>query len=186
MAVIDSIGIIIKHNRELCGFSLRTLASRTGLSSSYISQIENGKVSPSLSSLVKVADALGTTIQGLFEEVSLKDENPVIRKENRRLESTIDKGVKISFATNSVLSRTMEVAVVELQKGAETGNNAAVYKRFGNQIMFVHKGKVEARLGENVLVLNEGDSLNMVSDALHSARNIHTGISEIIFFVVPR
>ena len=183
--MIEAIGLIIKHNRELCGYSLRELAEITGLSSSYISQMENGKVSPSLSSLVKVADALGTTIQGLFEEVSLKDESPVIRKDNRRLSRSIDKNVKISFATNSTLSKIMQVAIVELQIGAQTGDNASSYKRFGSQVMFVNKGKVEATLGDETYILNKGDSLNMISDAPHSARNIHSSVSEIIFFVVP-
>ncbi len=181
----EAIGLIIKHNREACGYSLRELADRTGLSSSYISQIENGKVSPSLSSLVKIADSLGTTIQGLFEEVSSRDESPVIRKENRRMASSLNEGISISFATNSVLSKIMEVAVVELQVGAQTGDDASSYKRFGSQVMFVSRGKVEARLGDEVFILNKGDSLNMKTDEPHSARNIHTNVSEVIFFVVP-
>jgi len=147
--------------------------------------MENGKVSPSLSSLVKVADALGTTIQGLFEEVSLKDESPVIRKDNRRLSRSIDKDVKISFATNSTLSKIMQVAIVKLQVGAQTGDNASAYKRFGSQVMFVNKGKVEAILGDETYILNKGDSLNMISGAPHSVRNIHSNVSEIIFFIVP-
>jgi transcriptional regulator with XRE-family HTH domain len=179
------IGSVIKHNREQCGFSLKVLAEKTNLSPSYISQIENGKVSPSLSTLVKIADILGTTIQGLFEEVFHQDENPVIRKGDRRLASSLDEGIKISFATNSVLSKIMEVAVVKLQVGAQTGDNASSYKRFGSQVMYVTKGKVEARLKDNTYILEKGDSLNMNSDDPHSVRNIHTNVSEVIFFVVP-
>ncbi len=179
------IGAVIRHNRELCGFSLRSLAEMTELSPSYISQIENGKVSPSLATLVKIANALGTTIQMLFEEVSQKDENPVIRKDNRRLASSLNNDVAISFATNSVLSKRMEVAVVELQPGSSTGEETSSYKRFGSQVMFVNKGKVEARLGDETFILSKGDSLNMASQAPHSVRNIHEKTSEIIFFIVP-
>ena len=179
------IGAVIKHNRELCGFSLKVLAKRTELSASYISQIENGKVSPSLSSLVRIADVLGTTIQGLFEEVSNQNESPVIRKDDRRLASSLDEGIHISFATNSVLSKIMEVAVVKLEVNAQTGDNAASYKRFGSQVMYVTKGKVEARLKDNTYILNKGDSLNMNSDDPHAVRNIHSRESEVIFFVVP-
>ena len=179
------IGLVIKHNRELCGYSLKNLAEMTQLSSSYISQIENGKVSPSLSSLVKIANSLNTTIQGLFEEVSQEDVSPVIRKDSRRLASSLSKNVKISFATNSALSKIMEVAIVELEVGAHTGDDSSSYKRFGSQVMFVNKGKVEARLGDETYILNKGDSLNMISDTPHSAKNIHDSVSEVIFFVVP-
>lgn len=181
----ELIGSVIKQNRERCGFSLKVLAEKTGLSASYISQVENAKVSPSLSSLVKIADILGTTIQGLFEKVSHQNESPVIRKNDRRLASSLDEGIKISFATNSLLSKIMEVAVVKLQVGAQTGDNAASYKRFGSQVMYVTKGKVEARLKDNTFILNKGDSLNMNSDDPHAVRNIHTNVSEVIFFVVP-
>ena len=179
------IGTVLRHNRDQCGYSLKALADLTGLSSSYLSQIEHGKVSPSLSSLVKIAHVLGTTIQGLFEQVSHQDESPVIRKNDRRLASSLDEGINISFATNSVLSKTMEVAVVKLQVGAQTGDNAASYKRFGSQVMYVTKGKVEARLKNDTFILNKGDSLNMNSDDPHAVRNIHTNESEVIFFVVP-
>lgn len=179
------IGTVLKHNREQCGYNLKNLADKTGLSSSYISQIEHGKVSPSLSSLVKIADVLGTTIQGLFEEVSSQNERPVIRKDDRRLASSLDEGIHISFATNSVLSKIMEVAVVKLEVGAQTGDNAASYKRFGSQVMYVTKGKVEARLKSETFILEKGDSLNMNSDDPHSVKNIHTNESEVIFFVVP-
>lgn len=185
MPMKELIGSVIKHNREHCGFSLKVLAKKTDLSTSYISQIENGKVSPSLSTLVKIAHVLGTTIQGLFEEVSNQDASPVIRKGDRRLASSLNEGITISFATNSVLSKIMEVAIVKLEIGAQTGDNAASYKRFGSQVMYVTKGKVEAKLLENTYVLRKGDSLNMNSDDPHSVRNIHTSDSEVMFFVVP-
>ncbi len=181
----EIIGNVIKHNRELCGLSLKALAERTELSASYISQVEHGKVSPSLSSLVKIASSLGTTIQGLFEEVSHQNETPVIRKDDRRLASSLDEGISISFATNSILSKTMEVAVIKLAVGAQTGDNAASYKRFGSQVMYVTRGKVEAQLKDSTYVLTKGDSLNLNSDDPHSVRNIHTNTSEVIFFVVP-
>lgn len=183
--MLKQIGLIIKHNRELGGLSLRALSDCTGLSSSYISQVENGKVSPSLSSLVKIADALGTTIQGLFEQVSQKEENPVVRREDRREGTSVDQGVSISFATNSVLSRIMAVTVVELQVGAQTGDNATAYKRFGSMVIYVTKGKIEATLGEEKFILKKGDSLNVISNMPHSARNIHNNVSEVIFFLVP-
>ena len=181
----EVIGSVIKHNREACGYSLKVLADRTELSSSYISQLEHGKVSPSLSSLVKIASVLGTTIQGLFEEVAHHNESPVIRKDDRRLASSLDEGISISFATNSVLSKIVEVAVVTLDVGAQTGDNAASYKRFGSQVMYVTKGKVEARLKDSTYILKKGDSLNLNSDDPHSVRNLYSNTSEVIFFVVP-
>ena len=118
--MLEEIGIVLKKYRKTCGYNLRELAKKTNLSTSYLSQIENGKVSPSLSSLVKIADALGTTIQGLFEEVSLANENPVIRKNDRKIVSKIDNEVKISFLTNDLLSKIVEVVYAEFQKRTDS------------------------------------------------------------------
>ena len=76
--------------------------------------------------------------------------------------------------------------MIELEVGAQTGDNAASYKRFGSELLFVNKGKVEAVLDGETYVLNSGDSLNLVSGARHSVKNIHTKVSEVIFFVVPQ
>jgi len=46
--------------------SLRSLASRTDFSPSFISQVENGVVSPSIASMEKIAGALGVTLGEFF------------------------------------------------------------------------------------------------------------------------
>jgi transcriptional regulator with XRE-family HTH domain len=61
------IGEILKRLREHYGMSLRTLASRAGFSASFLSQLENGQVSPSIASLDRIAGELGVTLATLFE-----------------------------------------------------------------------------------------------------------------------
>lgn len=52
------IGDILRKLRKQKGFSLRELARLSGLSHSFISDIENGRCNPSIESLHKIADAL--------------------------------------------------------------------------------------------------------------------------------
>ena len=56
------IGEHIRRLRSDRGLSVRAFAAQTGFSPSFISQLENGQVSPSLGSLQKIADALGVTL----------------------------------------------------------------------------------------------------------------------------
>ena len=57
-AALAFLGATIQHHRQQQGLSQRTLAVHTGLSHTYISQIEQGKRNPTILSLRSIADAL--------------------------------------------------------------------------------------------------------------------------------
>jgi transcriptional regulator with XRE-family HTH domain len=60
------VGDHVHRLRVETGMSLRMLAKQTGFSASFISQLENGQVSPSISSMEKIATALGVTLGQFF------------------------------------------------------------------------------------------------------------------------
>src|SRR5512139_170834 len=69
--------------------SLRSFAAQTGFSASFISQLENGLVSPSLGSLQKIADTLAVTLGEFFAAEAKGDEMLIVRRDERRtLDST--------------------------------------------------------------------------------------------------
>ncbi len=63
----------IKYLRKKLGWSQELLAEKTGVSSPYITQIENGKRTPSLDIVEKLANAFGIEYKILFEN-NIKDE----------------------------------------------------------------------------------------------------------------
>jgi transcriptional regulator with XRE-family HTH domain len=65
-------------------FSVRAFAAQTGFSPSFISQLENGQVLPSLGSLHKIAEALGVTLGEFFAAAETEDETLIVRSEKRR------------------------------------------------------------------------------------------------------
>src|SRR5882672_6971492 len=68
MAVeLPSLGDRIRAGRLSRGLSLRALAAEVGVSASMISQIENGKSQPSVSTLYAITSALGMSIQAVFD-----------------------------------------------------------------------------------------------------------------------
>ena len=58
----------IRRIRQAQGMTVAGLAERSGFSKGFISQIENFRQSPSLKSLMKIADALGVSFSELFDE----------------------------------------------------------------------------------------------------------------------
>ena len=62
------IGEKIKNLRTILGLTQEELAERAELTKGFISQLERGLTSPSISSLEDVLEALGTNISDFFKE----------------------------------------------------------------------------------------------------------------------
>ena len=58
----------LRHYRNLAGMSQEALASAASLDRTYVSQLERGRKSPTLTTLAKLAHCLGTTVQHLLRE----------------------------------------------------------------------------------------------------------------------
>ncbi|MEY2817032.1 MAG: hypothetical protein RL275_495, partial [Chloroflexota bacterium] len=82
----------LRELREARGISMRTLASRSGLSANALSMIERGKTSPSVSTLYKLANALGVSITAFFGTESEKRQ-VVFLKHDARTRLPFTRGV---------------------------------------------------------------------------------------------
>ena len=60
-------GRAVKQQREAASLSLRMLAARSGVSSSMISDIERGTKSPTVTTVVRIAQALGVSAAFLID-----------------------------------------------------------------------------------------------------------------------
>lgn len=63
-----NVGYKFKQIRENAGLTLKQVSAMSGLSVSFISQIERGVVDPSWSSLKKISAALNIKLKDLFDE----------------------------------------------------------------------------------------------------------------------
>jgi transcriptional regulator with XRE-family HTH domain len=56
------VGAKVRHTRRLRGLTLKEVADQAGCSESLLSKIENGRATPSLKMLQRLASALGLTV----------------------------------------------------------------------------------------------------------------------------
>src|SRR3954447_17002234 len=61
------VGERLRELRRFRRATLRTVAARSGLSESFLSQVERGRSSASIASLRRIADALGVSMADLFD-----------------------------------------------------------------------------------------------------------------------
>src|ERR671930_49034 len=79
------VGERLRALRRFRRCTLRTIAVRSGLSESFLSQVERGRSSASIASLRRIAEALGVSMADLFEpdgvpgpRVLRRDERPAL------------------------------------------------------------------------------------------------------------
>lgn len=104
------LGARIHERRSAAGLSLRALAARSGLSASFLSQLERSKADPNVSSLRQLANGLGTTIGDLLGD-------PTAQRSTRSRIDLRDLGMTIDvFLCDQPTS--LDARVTELQPNA--------------------------------------------------------------------
>jgi transcriptional regulator with XRE-family HTH domain len=91
---VRNVGAFIREQRTSAQLSLRTLASRAGISNPYLSQIERGLRRPSADILQRVANALRISAESLYVQAGMLEERPAALDEHIRAASELTEGQK--------------------------------------------------------------------------------------------
>ena len=161
--------------------SLRELGERAGVSASLISQVENGRIDPSISSLRRIAEALGVSIFYLLEDGSEPGraapiERAIVRVGQRRRVLLPDSGLEYELLCPDV-DRNMEVWIGHLAPGSATGESRRGHA--GEELMLVVSGRMEVEYGVDTTVLDRGDSIYLDGTVPHRMRAL--GDEPLIF-----
>jgi len=163
------IGEHIRRLRLKRHVSLRAFAVQTGFSPSFISQLENGQVSPSLGSMQKIADALGVTLGEFFAAATIGEESLIVRPaDRRRLDSTWT-DAHLEALGSMARSRRLEPVLAIFGPGGKSGKHthASSHEEFA----FVVKGRVTLTLGDEESELVPGDAVTLPAQAPHQWEN---------------
>lgn len=166
-AVSVDVGARLRQLRDVEKLSLRGLASRSGLSANALSMIERGRASPSVSTLYKLADALGVSITKFFgEQPALQDILLVRRDERTRV--PFARGVWEGLGGEKFSGR-VEPFVLTLEAGGSSGQRTIVHT--GHEFVYCLRGQLEYMVKGERFDLAAGDSLLFAAHLQHRWRN---------------
>ncbi|GAB4366998.1 MAG: XRE family transcriptional regulator [Deltaproteobacteria bacterium] len=181
------VGDHIREFREKSGVSLQQLAEKTGFSSALLSQIENRMTSPPLGTLVKIANALGTTVS-TFIGGKEEREFSIVRKQERTTVSRVGlkEGGRSAYTYEALgagkAGRKMEPFLVRLKPLLD--RNVAKNTHEGEEFLYVLSGKVEVFLDRYSDVLSEGDCIyynSTIPHHVHSTEEKEALILAVIY-----
>ncbi|WP_026836238.1 cupin domain-containing protein [Limisalsivibrio acetivorans] len=158
-------GTKLREIRKKLGMTLEDISQKTGFTKSFISQIENGKNSPSIASLKKICYALGTTISELFED----ERNIVNIFKYEDYNVLKNKSITMTFPASKLVNRKLEPIIIELDPYSETGSES--YQHIGEEFGYVLEGEMSVVIGNEEHNLKQGESIYFSSNLPHRIRN---------------
>ena len=176
----DDLGLRVATFRQLHGMSLRALAAAAGVSSSFLSQLENGHTNASIASLRKIATALGVTPAQLLDARGGSTRG-VLRADDRPT-------IRLDGAEKHVVSlpplRNLEVYTGIFAPDGTTGKSPFAHGN-GQEIFIVTSGAVVLQLGEEEYRMKKNDSIEFLSSVPHGVYNDSDEPAEVIWICSP-
>jgi transcriptional regulator with XRE-family HTH domain len=163
-----SLGARLRERRKLLGLTLTEVADAAGLTAGFISQIERGITTPSLSSLVAVSRVLKHHVSDFLAQPKVTA--PLTRQSERPHyaiggNSLLYERLSASFPGNVLRS----VIIHE-----PPGYRSEPITHEGEELFFVLDGSVTVEIEGEKTILGAGDSIHFPSTRIHSTWN-HSG-----------
>jgi transcriptional regulator with XRE-family HTH domain len=190
----QSIGTRLAELRKEHRYSIRKLAERAGVSASLISDVERGKVEPSISTLKRVSDALGTTLTYFFSEPAARNgrvvragERVVLRgdevanEEHRSAMQT--SGIRFELASPES-AETIEAIYGRYEPGASLGDEPVTHE--GEEWGMVLRGRLKIWVGDEIYFLDPGDAIGFPSTTPHRLENVADEPLEYLWINTPK
>jgi len=173
----SSLGEFLRQERERRGITIEQVASATGLTKGFISQLERDTTTPSLSSLARICDALGVRMGDVFDE-SGSDLVRVIRRDERRA---------VEWDPNHFLlspPSEQRLQAIESHIPPQSGAGDEQYSFPGDiEFVYVLSGALELRVGEDAYTLSPGDALTYPLREPHTWRNPSAEEAAVVLWV---
>ena len=174
------LGRKIRDLRLRRGLTVQRLAAASGLSKGFISQVENGRTSPSLATLRDLALALQTSVAYLVVE---EEQAPHVVRAQERPRVHVGGNTSKVEVLSAQPKRNLEMMLAELPPGMSAGDKR--HYHHGEECMLCLEGRVSVVYGDHRLVLETGDSCHYDGRLPHAVENCGPGIARVLIAITP-
>ena len=172
---IASLGKRVRQRREEMKLSLAELAKMTGLTPSFLSQVETGKTGLSINSLRLLSDVLAVPI---FHFLLEEDDaiGGVVRQDQRKTIRFPNSDMRYELLVPN-LNYSLEVWMGHMEPGMHSSDEPRTHP--ADECMVILQGTMELHLGQETHTLVAGDSITYDGRIPHKAINVSD--EELIF-----
>ena len=171
----------IRALRQARRLTLRDVAERSGVTESFLSQVERDVTSPSIATVQRIARALDLSIAQLFAEEP--QTGRVVRREARRRVEYAGLKAVDEFLTSNMAGR-LQVILSTIEPGGGTGAEPYTHDS-DEECVIVLAGVLDLWVGDEHYVLREGDALTYPSRLPHWNVNHGDRPASVLFCLTP-
>ncbi|MDZ7636940.1 MAG: XRE family transcriptional regulator [Bryobacterales bacterium] len=168
--------------------SLVDLGKHTGLSASMLSQLENGKLIPTLPTLARISMVFDVGLDSFFADRRKNRLISLVRKEDRiRFPERSDLPNPAYFfecLAFSTQEKSLQAYLASFPH-AEESPKPNFHFHPGAEFLHVMRGKVSILFSEDRYVMEEGDSVYFDASEPHAYRGASEGANEAIVITTP-
>jgi transcriptional regulator with XRE-family HTH domain len=151
---------------------LTQLGQRTGLSPALLSKIENGKLVPTIATLLRIAKVFDVTLDHFFQNEHRRRIIAVTRKQDRETTTQqsllSEEGYDLAQLDLGAGDRKFQPYLAEFAPSPESHGRPHMHQGF--EFLHVVSGKLKLTIGSDDNVLEAGDSIYFDSNLRHSYR----------------
>jgi transcriptional regulator with XRE-family HTH domain len=157
-----NIGPSLKKIRLQKEYTITEVAQRTKISTSLLSQIENGKITPSLQTLEVLLRFYAVNFSDFFKQAEQKKYIYVRNTEAETMENS-DHNIRFTLLASKLQNNSLESFLVNIGPGAVLTLARLDDDINGERIIYGVAGSTGILLDEESFILESGDSINFKS-----------------------
>lgn len=175
------IGRKLRELRNRHRLSLRSLANRSGLNINTLTLIENGKTSPSVSTLQRLAFAMNIPVAAFFE--TKPTEKQVVFTPARKRPKYSFGNMVMEHLGKDLSKNAVQPFLLTLHPGTKSGQDLIVHT--GHEFIHCIKGSITCQIEEKSYLLHRGDSLLFEAHLPHRWENKGEEAARFLLVLIP-
>lgn len=187
--IVSNIGGKVKALRVQKGLSLKQLADVAGISNTAIHKIERNEMTPTITVLMKIADALGKKVGHFIDEDGDADDLEFVKNleysqdKTRMRVFSRDRSVQVEFLAFKLREGKLFAAIFHMAPGTKSGDKPIVHQ--GEEFAYCFEGTLKCVVEDRKFTLKAGDSLRIFSTLPHAWEVIGKDHAKVLWVVTP-
>lgn len=185
-AVARQLGARIRESRLAQRITLEKLSENTGLSAGFLSRLERGETSASISNLIVISGSLGVRLREFFEEGGtdpLPDYVLTRAKDRAKLPARAAAGYTYRRSSGDLEDQQMSAFELTFPPGETMQPRLVTHE--GEEVLYLLEGRIEFHIGADSFVMQRGDCVHFNCDKPHMGRNIGKVPARLLMVVTP-
>ncbi|MCD0503213.1 helix-turn-helix domain-containing protein [Bordetella petrii] len=183
--VARQLGARIRKARQAHRITLEGLSQETGLSAGFLSRLERGEASASISNLIAIATHLDIPLRDFFEEPEAASPDYVLYRANERAGTPALAAHGYTYRLSSGDLPDQQMSAFELSFPPDGKMKPKLLTHEGEEVLYLLEGTIEFQIADDAFVMKAGDCVHFNCSKPHMGRNVGKTPARLLMVVTP-